>query len=103
MAKKRATRKKTSKKSMVLKKTPVHYSFVIVNGKKIKSLPELALEMDSIADDIFAHHVNEARNDFASWIRDVIGEIELADHLMGIKTKEDMQLQILKHIVKSIK
>ncbi len=55
-----------------------------------------------MADEIFYHHVNEAKNDFANWIKDIIGEIELADQLMNINTKKDMQLRLLKHIVQNL-
>jgi len=58
--------------------------------------------MDDMAEEIFSHHVSEAKNDFANWIREVIGEIELADQLMDINSKQDAQLQILKHIAKAL-
>jgi len=105
VARKTAKKAKTAKKKAnnVLKKAPAHATFVMIDGKKIHTLPQLALEMDNMAEDIFSHHVNEARNDFANWIRDVIGEIELADRLMGVRSKDDTQLQILKHIVKSLR
>ena len=54
-------------------------------------------------DDVFFHHVGAENNDFANWIKEVIGEIKLADKIMGIKEKNDLQLEMLKHIVKSVK
>ena len=101
-AKKSKPKKSGAKNSKLLKNVPKEYYFFLVDGKQIKSLPELALEIENMADEIFYHHVNDARNDFANWIRDIIGEIELADKLMNINEKKDMQLQLLKHIVKSI-
>jgi len=102
---KKATKKvakKKAKKADILKKVPKQYCFIVVDGKNVESLPQLALMLDDITDEIFYHHVNDARNDFASWIRDVIGDIELADKLMGIKSKQDTQLQILKQIAKKL-
>jgi len=100
---KRTSKKSSKPKHKLLKKVNPEHSFIVVDGTKITNLPELALEMDNMADEIFDHHVNAARNDFASWIRDVIGELELADRMAGINTRTDTQLVILKHIVKNLK
>ncbi len=86
----------------VLKKVRPEFSFIIVNGKAVRDLPALALELENLDDSMFHHHVNETKNDFANWVREVIGEIELADALMGISSKKDTQLQMLRHIVKSL-
>ncbi len=102
MAKKSVKPKSRKAKSNVLKKVRPEFSFMIVNGKNVRDLPALALEIENLDDNMFRHHVNETKNDFANWVREVIGEIELADALMGISTKKDTQLQILRHIVKSI-
>ena len=101
--KKTASSKKSDAKHKIIKNVKPELSFIVVDGRTIRSLPQLALEMDNMAEHIFQHHVNEARNDIANWIRDVIGEIELADRLSGISTKEDTQLHILKHIVSKLK
>ena len=52
--------KKSSCKHKVLKKVKPEHSFVVANGKHIMTLPDLALEMDTMADEIFHHHVSEA-------------------------------------------
>jgi len=102
MAKKKA-RKKAKKKANVLKRVKPEFYFVVVDGKKIKNLPELAIALDSMTEEVFSHHVTDERNDFANWVRDAIGEIELADKIMGIDSKTDTQLQLLKHIVKKVR
>lgn len=103
MVKKKSAKKKPATKHKMLRKVRPEHTFIVVDGRRITTLPQLALEMDNMADEIFSHHVNSARNDFATWIRDVIGEIELADRLMGVNTRKDTQLHILRHIVKSMK
>ena len=90
-------------KHRLLRKVKPEFTFIVINGKKIRDLPELALEIELMEDHVFHHHVTDEKNDFANWVREVIGEIELADKLMGISTRKDTQLQILKHIVKSLK
>ncbi|MBT3409058.1 hypothetical protein HN415_10380 [Candidatus Woesearchaeota archaeon] len=104
--KKKTVKKKISKKkakSKILKKVKPECYFVLIDGKKITNLPQLALEIETMNDDVFFHHVREDNNDFANWIKEVIGEIKLADKIIGINEKNDLQLEMLKHIVKSIK
>lgn len=107
MATKKTVKKKSKKsaktKSAVLKRVKPELSFIIIDGTRIGTLPQLAMHLEKMDDQTFSHHVNDSKNDFANWIRDVIGEIELADKLMGVNTKQDAQLQILKHIVKKIR
>ena len=104
-----ATKKKAKKKSVkkkpanVLKKFGPDCCFVLIDGKKARNLPQLALLMDDMPIEVFSHHVNDERNDFANWIKDVIKDVKLADQIMGIKQKEDLQLHMLKAIAKAVK
>lgn len=41
-----------------------------------------------MSDEIFHHHVNNEKNDFSSWIRDVIGDQKLANDLLSSRNKE---------------
>ena len=59
--------------------------------------------MDEMPTEVYVHHVNDERNDFANWIKDVIKDVKLADKIMGIKQKDDLQLQILKAVAKAAK
>jgi hypothetical protein len=76
------------------------HCFILLGGKSLHSLPQLIFELDEMPDEVFRHHVNPEKNDFANWIRHIIGEVELADKLMGIDTKKDTQLMMLKHLIK---
>jgi hypothetical protein len=78
-------------------------SFVLVDGKKIGSLPELAIELDTMSDDVFYHHVNEMKNDFANWVRDVFMEPSLAEELIATKDKKGTELCIMRHIVRNLR
>ena len=86
----------------ILKKAPKKNEFVLADGRKLKDLKELALVLGDMADDVFWHHVNDARNDFASWVDAVFEDKELAENLNKIKDKFNTQLEILKHIVKKL-
>lgn len=74
--------------------------FVLNNGVAIRDIKELALVLYDVPEDVFGFHVNEGKNDFSSWIRDVFGEESLAKNLDGMMDKKDVQLALFKHIIK---
>jgi len=56
---------------------PYQY-FILHNGQPIRSMKELLRALEYIDDATFNHHVTSYRNDFANWIRDVIGNEKLS-------------------------
>ena len=78
---------------------PEHY-FILLDGRPLKNLLELVEAMDEMTDEIFYHHVNEFRNDFATWTKDVFKKAELAEKLQKLNSKEKHQIEILKHMIK---
>ncbi len=58
--------------------------FYLKNGKIIRSLEELAREIKEIDKGTFLEHVNEERNDFENWVRDVVGDFVLANRIREI-------------------
>ncbi len=76
--------------------------FVLKDGRVLKDMVELSNSLEYMSDDVFGHHVNASKNDFARWMSDVFGEKELAAHLEKAKTKTELQLALLKHIVKKM-
>ena len=52
--------------------------FFLHEGGELKSLEELYIELQTMEPRVFEHHVNEERNDFANWIRDVMDDRYLA-------------------------
>jgi len=57
--------------------------------------------MDQISDEDFNFHVNEEKNDFANWIRDVFGNEKLASKMDTSKCRKENQIALLKHAVGS--
>ncbi|MBM3200133.1 hypothetical protein FJZ53_04280 [Candidatus Woesearchaeota archaeon] len=55
--------------------------FWMCDGQVLKSLRELASSLKSMNDDTFRYHVNSEKNDFANWVKEVIGDEELARSL----------------------
>ncbi|RME53635.1 DUF87 domain-containing protein [Candidatus Woesearchaeota archaeon] len=62
----------------------------LVNGMLVVNLASLYDEIAAMKDEDFAKHVNDQKNDFAVWVRDVIGDVDLANHLSLANTKEDI-------------
>ena len=73
--------------------------FVLYSGGLIKDIKELAFALDYMSDEEFSFHVNDEKNDFSKWIKDVFGDEELAKKLMRTTDKKETQLIILKHLI----
>lgn len=83
-----------------LKHSPVPEKwFILSSGKEIRTLKELAQDLGDMEDFVFEHHVNEHRNDFVSWIKDVFEDAELAEKIAHYKDKKRMQMIVYEHIV----
>ncbi|MBR9677012.1 hypothetical protein GOV04_02630 [Candidatus Woesearchaeota archaeon] len=101
---KKATAKTVTKKKTVAKKkvnAPKQSYFYVTDGKVLKNLKDLALELEHIADNIFYNHVNAVKNDFANWVRDIFNEDSLAQDLCEASDKHECQKVVLKFIVKN--
>ena len=77
---------------------PDHF-FMMVDGSTLKSLKDLLDAFETMSDDVFYYHVNEERNDFANWIRDCIGEVELAENLAKELNKDKAHIIVLKYFL----
>lgn len=80
---------------------PSDRRFVLKDGRSLKDMVELSHALQHMSDDVFNHHVNAYRNDFKSWVGDVFAEKELALQIEKAKTRADLELAILRHIVKA--
>jgi len=66
----------------------VNKAFVTKNGTQISSIKELYGHLVALSDHEFLHHVNEQKNDFASWVEHVHGDKALAHALRQAVSKE---------------
>jgi deoxyxylulose-5-phosphate synthase len=94
--KKTSSKKKTSKPFAKVSKTVY---FIRVDGQPITSLVDLAKQVDNMADDVFYHHVTEDRNDFATWVDDIINDKTLAKSIGKMKDRERMCYTIMHNIL----
>ena len=64
--------------------------FWVNNGPILKNVEELANVLPDMSDETFHHHVNNEKNDFSNWVRDVIGDQKLANDVLSSKNKESV-------------
>jgi len=76
--------------------------FWVNNGPILKNLEELANALPDMSNEIFHHHVNKEKNDFSSWVRDIIGDNKLANELQGSRSK-DSALKKVRNRLNSLK
>jgi len=51
------------------------------DGAVLHNMAELAQALNGISNETFTYHVNPEKNDFANWVKDVIGDKTLATQL----------------------
>ncbi len=67
------------------------------NGTAVKNAGELLSELERMDDHSFSQHVNKEKNDFASWIRNVLSDEDLAKSIEGKTTKQEI-VSVLKEM-----
>jgi hypothetical protein len=93
--------KKTTAKKAVAKKTSTpmkcatcagittqEQAFWVNNGPVIDSLMGLRQALQDMSDEQFAYHTARAGNDFASWVRDCLGDVTCAVRIAKARTRD---------------
>lgn len=62
-------------------KAPEVYVFWCNDGRKFYDMRELAEGLAEMSDETYSYHVNQEKNDFCNWVRDIILDTELANEL----------------------
>lgn len=65
-------------------------TFWLKNGKGIKNIAELGRELKQMQEEIFKHHVNDSKNDFANWTEFCLQDQKLSALLRTTKSRERM-------------
>ncbi len=60
--------------------------FFSQDGCACKNLAELSECLGHMSPEVFSHHVNDTKNDLSNWIRDVLGDVTLANELSAVTT-----------------
>ncbi len=77
-------------KKEALTEAPAGQYFVIHNGPTLKDLWDLEYYLGTMTKKQFDHHTADGRNDFASWVRDVLKEGEIAYELEKVRGRKEM-------------
>lgn len=80
--------------SPFLTSVPEDKKFWCNDGKVFNNLEELEKGLKKMDESTFEYHVNSEKNDFSNWIYDVIGDVELANELRSIISKNLMKKKI---------
>ena len=75
------------KNSEYRKDAPPEKSFWVCDGQVVRNLEELPVVLEKMSDESFACHVNKDKNDFALWVKEVIGDRMLAVTLQMVKSR----------------
>jgi hypothetical protein len=95
--------RKEARKSGVLGDAPQENVFILCNGRPVKNVRELADALGEIGEDVFRHHVNPEKNDFATWVKDIFRDEELAQQLAGTKDQQHTRIVMYRHLVDKLK
>ena len=89
--------------SKVLGKAPEKHSFVLHDGRKLRTVYELIDELETMNNDVFKNYVNESKHDFANWLGDVFEAKDLSEEIRKTQNKLDNQRAIMKHLIRELR
>jgi len=69
---------------------PEDKRFLCQDGRELKNLFDLVVAIREMADETFFAHVGENKNDFANWVRDVVGDEDLSKTLRETKGRDEI-------------
>lgn len=72
-------------------------NFHTIDGKDIKNFEEMIETVKSMNDSVFNYHVNDKKNDFYNWIRDVLKMYDLAEDIKNIYSKSHFLIILKKY------
>ena len=93
---------KVTIRKQILGHAPEEKTFVLHDGRKLRSIYELVDELETMNDGMFREYVFENKNYFADWVEHVFSEKGLADELRTTQDRIASQRAILKHIVREL-
>jgi hypothetical protein len=71
----------------LLSGVPDQYVFFCQDGVILRNMKDLAEAMTRMTDVIFTYHSNAEKRDFSNWVRDIIGDFELATELEKLRDR----------------
>ena len=78
---KRVNKQANEQANVLLMKAPEEHVFWCHDGTIFRDIKDLADGLGTMSGEIYAYHASLERNDFCNWVRDVIGDQDLAGEL----------------------
>ena len=82
----------------ILNQVPVENGFRCADGRVICSLAQLEDAFAGMSADTFTQHVSAERNEFADWVRNVIGDKQLAVEIFTQRNRAHSAKSIARRI-----
>ena len=98
-AAKRTAKRPARAKSPLEMKAKKGEAFICSDGATVTSLVDLVKALDGMDDTVFYHHVTADRNDFAAWIADAIGAVNLAEAVAHVKDKHEFTYVLMRAMI----
>jgi hypothetical protein len=89
--------------SNILGEAPQEMEFYLSDGRRLKSVFELVDALEHMSEDMFKEHVNEMKNDFSSWMKDVFKEPNVAKEMKKIQDRIETQKVLMKKLIDAAK
>ena len=78
MSKTKLTKKEAEK---LLADVPEYRFFWCNDGRIFRNMRDLSIGLASMSVQTFVYHLNEDKNDFSNWLKDSVGDEQLAEEL----------------------
>jgi hypothetical protein len=82
----------------VLRHVPDEKRFYCHDGKILNNLYELMNGLEKMSHACYGHHVTDEKNDFARWVRDVLGDDKLANNLAKAAAQKEAAVLVKNRI-----
>ncbi|MGA2158160.1 MAG: hypothetical protein ABSG90_02960 [Dehalococcoidia bacterium] len=82
----------------VLKHVPDEKRFYCHDGKILNNIFDLKTALDTMSGHTYGYHVNEEKNDFARWVKEVLGDDKLARDLTKMMEQKDAAALVAERI-----
>jgi hypothetical protein len=85
--------------NMMLTDVPEEFIFRCQNGHTMRNMRELAGELKTMSEETYSFHANTQKNDFATWVRDIIKDEWLAMNLQKAKNRGQAARMVADRII----
>jgi hypothetical protein len=82
-----------------LSRVPENNIFMCHDSCTIDDMGDLADKLNAMSDETYSYHANDSKNDFSMWVRDVIGDTELADALQKAGSRNEARTMVANRVI----